>query len=117
MVELGYLVAWLIELRREGIINPTKPGGHWLYSEEQVRQLPSLIAQMRRCDRRGEPRPLGYRKFCRECSQYRRKHYYGSLSPEEKADHREKSAAWWKANPGKWKEISSRAHRKSRAKV
>jgi len=114
---LGYPVAWLIQLRKEGIINPKKPGGHWLYTEEQVRQIPSLIAQIRRCDRCGEPRPLGYRKFCRECSQYRRKHYYRSLSLEEKAEYREKSVVWRKANPEKWKEISSRAHRKSRARV
>jgi len=26
-VKLGYPVAWLIQLRKEGIINPTKPGG------------------------------------------------------------------------------------------
>jgi len=116
-VKLGYPVAWLIQLRREGIVNPTKPGGHWLYSGEQVRQIPSLIAEMRRCERCGQPRPLGYRRFCRECGQYRRKHYYRSLSPEEKAEHRKKSVAWRKANPEKWKEISSRAHRKSRARV
>jgi len=116
-VKLGYPLGWLIQLRKEGIINPTKPGGHWLYSEEQVRQIPSLIAEMRRCERCSEPRPPGYRKFCRECGQYRRKHYYRSLSPEEKAEHREKYVAWRKANPEKWKEISSRAHRKSRARV
>jgi len=85
-VKLGYPVAWLIQLRIEGIIKPTKPGGRWLYSEEQVRQLPSLIAEMRRCDRCGELRPLGYRRFCRECSQYRKRHYYRSLSPAEKAE-------------------------------
>jgi hypothetical protein len=73
-VKLGYPVAWLTQLRKEGITNPTKPGGRWLYSEEQVRQLPSLIAEMRRCNRCGEPRPIGYRKFCRECSQYRKEH-------------------------------------------
>jgi transcriptional regulator with XRE-family HTH domain len=27
--KLGYPVTWLIKLRKEGIINPTKPGGHW----------------------------------------------------------------------------------------
>ena len=116
-VKLGYPVAWLIQLRKEGIVNPTKPEGRWLYSEEQVRQIPSLIAEMRRCDRCGEPRPPGCQKFCRECGQYRRKHYYRSLSPEEKAEHREKSVAWRKANPEKWEEISSRSHRKSRARV
>jgi hypothetical protein len=74
------------QLRKEGITNPTKPGGHRLYSEEQVRQIPSLIAEMRRCDRCGKPRPLGYRRFCKECSQYRKRRYYSSLSPEEKAE-------------------------------
>jgi hypothetical protein len=115
-VKLGYPASWLIKIRKEGIINPTKPGGHWLYSEEQVRQIPSLIAEMRRCDRCGELRPKGYRRFCRECSQYRKKHHYRSLSPEEKAEHREQSLAWRKANPEKWKRISSRAQGKYRSK-
>jgi hypothetical protein len=115
-VKLGYPASWLIKIRKEGIINPTKPGGHWLYSEEQVRQIPSLIAEMRRCDRCGELRPKGYRRFCRECSQYRKKHHYRSLSPEEKAEHREQSLAWRKANPEKWKRISSRAQGKYRGK-
>ena len=101
---LGYPVAWLVQLRKEGIINPTKPGGHRLYTEEQVRQIPSLIALIKRCDRCGEPRPPGYHRFCRECSQYRRKHYYRSLSPEEKAEHRKNCLAWRKANPEKWKD-------------
>jgi transcriptional regulator with XRE-family HTH domain len=112
--KLGYPVTWLIKLRKEGIINPTKPGGHWLYSEEQIRQIPSLIAEMRRCDLCGELRPQGYQKFCRDCSQYVKKHRYRSLSPEEKAKHREQSLAWRKANPEKWKKISSRAQRKYR---
>jgi hypothetical protein len=115
-VKLGYPASWLIKLRKECIINPTKPGGRWLYSEEQVRQIPSLIAEMRRCDRCGELRPKGYRRFCRECSQYRKKHHYRSLSPEEKAEHREQSLAWRKANPEKWKRISSRAQGKYRSK-
>ena len=115
-VKLGYPVSWLIKLRKEGIINPIKPGGRWLYSEEQVRQITSLIAEMRRCDRCGEIRPKGYRRFCRECSQYRKKNNYISFSPEEKAKHRERSLAWRKANPEKWKEISSRAQRKYRSK-
>jgi hypothetical protein len=85
--KLGYPIAWLTQLRNEGIIKPTNPGGHWLYSEEQVRQIPSLIAQMRRCDWCGQLRPLGYRRFCRECSQYRKRHRYRSLIPEEKAEH------------------------------
>jgi hypothetical protein len=104
-VKLGYPATWLIKLRKEGIINPTKPGGHWLYSEEQVRQIPSLIAEMRRCEQCGELCPKGYQRFCRECSQYRKKHHYRSLSPEEKAKHRKRSLAWRKANPEKWKEI------------
>jgi len=77
----GYPIAWLVQLRKAGITNPTKPGGHWLYSEEQVKQIPSLIAQTRKCARCGRPRPLGYRKFCRECSQNRRKYYHKSSSP------------------------------------
>jgi transcriptional regulator with XRE-family HTH domain len=114
--KLGYPVTWLIKLRKEGILNPTKPGGHWLYSEEQIRQIPSLIAEMRRCDQCCKLRPQGYRRFCRECSQYRKKHHYRSLSPEEKAKHRERSLVWRKANPEKWKKISSRAQRKYRSK-
>ncbi|MBA7588541.1 hypothetical protein ES708_30600 [subsurface metagenome] len=116
-VKLGYPPGWLIQLRKEGIINPTKPGGRWLYSEEQVRKIPSLIAEMRRCDRCGEPRPPGSLRFCRECSQYRRKHYYRSLSPEEKAEHRKRCVAWRKVNPERWKEISSKARGKYQAKV
>ena len=111
-VKLAYPATWLIRLRKEGIINPTRPGGHWLYSEEQVRQIPSLIAEMRKCELCGKPRPLGYQRFCRDCSQYRKKHRYRSLSPAEKAKHRERSLAWRKANPEKWKRISSRAQRK-----
>ena len=74
--KLGYPVHWLIQLRKEGIIDPIKPGGYWLYSEEQVRQMPDLIAEIRRCERCGKPRPPGYRRFCRECGQYRKKHGY-----------------------------------------
>jgi hypothetical protein len=87
-LKLGYPVAWLIRLRKKGIISPTKPGGHWLYSEEQVRQLSSLIAEMRKCARCGELRPVGYRKFCVKCSQYRKKHHYKSLSLGKKAERR-----------------------------
>ena len=115
-VKMGYPVRWLVKLRTEGIINPTRPGGRWLYSEEQVRQLPSLVAEMRRCERCGELRPPCYRMFCRECSQYRKKHRYRSLSLEEKAEHREKSLTWRKKNPEKWKRISSRALRRYRSK-
>ena len=96
---LGYPIGWLVQLREAGITNPTKPGGRWLYSEEQVKQIPSIIAQMRSCERCGRPREPGCRRFCRECRHYRRKHYYMSLSPEEKADHREKSLARRNANP------------------
>jgi len=85
--KLGYPVRWLTQLRKEGIITPIKPEGYHLYSEEQVRQLPSLIAEARKCERCGKPRPLGYPRFCRECSQYRKKHRYSALSPEEKAEH------------------------------
>ena len=48
--KLGYPLWWLIWLRKEGIINPIRPGGYWLYSEEQVRQIPSLIARARKCE-------------------------------------------------------------------
>jgi len=113
---LGYPLAWLIQLRKEGIINPIKPGGFWLYSEEQVRQIPSLIAERRRCERCGELRPLGCRRFCRDCSQYRKNHRYKALSPEEKTKHIKRVAAWRKANPEKYKEIQSRAERKYQAK-
>jgi hypothetical protein len=115
-IKLGYPVSWLIKLRKEGSINPIKPGGRWLYSEEQVRQIISLIAEMRRCERCGGPRPKGYRRFCRECSQYRKKNNYRSFSPEEKAKHRERCFAWRIANPDRWEEISSRAHKKYREK-
>jgi hypothetical protein len=100
---LEYPVAWLVQLREAGITNPTKPGGRWLYSEEQVKRIPSIIAQMRSCERCGKPREPGCRRFCRECSQYSRKYYYRSLSPEDKADHRKESLARQKVNPEKWK--------------
>jgi hypothetical protein len=85
-VKLGYPVEWLIQLRKAGVIKPTAPEGHRLYSEEQIRQIPSLIAEMRRCDRCGQPRPLGYRRYCQECSQYRKMHHHKILSLEEKAE-------------------------------
>jgi len=47
--DLGYPVGWLVQLRKEGIIKPIKPGGFWLYSEEQVKQIPVLIAEVRKC--------------------------------------------------------------------
>ncbi len=95
--KLGYPLWWLIKLRKEGIVNPIKRG-FWLYSEEQVRQIPSLIAEERKCQRCGKPRPPGSHKFCRECRQYRKK---------------ERDLAWQKANPERWNEIQSRARRKS----
>jgi len=73
-VKLGYLLQWLTKLRKEGIIKPTKPGGRWLYSEGQVGQIAALIAEARKCEECGNPCPLGSERFCRECSQYRRKH-------------------------------------------
>jgi len=114
--ELGYPVGWLAQLRKEGIINPIRPGGYWLYSEEQIGQIPSLIAERRRCELCGRPRPPGYLRFCRECSQYRKKRRYRNLSPEEKAEHNKRCQAWQKANPEKNKEIQRRAGRKYRAK-
>ena len=70
--KLGYPLAWLIQLRKEGIIKPIKRG-FWLYSEEQVRQIPSLIAETRKCEQCGKPRPRGSYSLCRECRQYRKK--------------------------------------------
>lgn len=70
---LGVPYLWLIRLRKEGLVKPAGHG-HRLYSEEQVRQIPSLIAEARRCQRCGRPRPLKSSKVCNECRQYRRKH-------------------------------------------
>jgi len=97
--KLGYSVWWLIKLREDGITSPIRPGRSWLYSEEQVRQIPLLIAETRRCQQCGKLRPLGSRRFCRECRQYRDK---------------EMLLAWRQANPERWKEIQSRSHRKQR---
>ena len=69
---LGYPVLWLTQLRREGIIKPIKRG-FWLYSEEQVRQIPSLIAEKRKCEQCGKPRPRESKRLCEECRQYRKK--------------------------------------------
>ena len=101
--KLGCPVTWLARLRKDGIINPIKPGGHYLYSKEQVRQIPSLITETRKCQRCGKLRPPGSRRFCRECSQYRKKHRYGSLSPEAKAKYMKRFLAWRKANPDRTK--------------
>ena len=101
--QLEYRMFWLIRLRKEGIINPIRPGGRWLYSQEQIRQIPSLITKARKCQQCGKPRPLGSHRFCRECGQYRKKHYYECLSPEEKANHIKKCLAWRKANPDRTK--------------
>ena len=113
---LGYLVNWLIQLRKEGITNPVKRGRYWLYSEEQVKQIPSLIAKVRKCERCGKLRPPGYPRFCRECSQYRKKHPYLAMSPDEKAEHVKRCLAWRKANPERWKEIQFKAQKKYRTK-
>jgi len=110
--KLGYSVWWIVQLRKQGIIKPIKPAGFWLYSEAQVRQIPSLIAETRKCPQCGQPRPVGSQRFCRECSQYRQNHKYEYLSPEAKAKHIKRCLAWRKANPEKWNEIQSRAQRK-----
>ena len=44
--KLGYPVSQLIRLRKEGIIKPIRPGAYWLYSEEQVRQIPAFIVSL-----------------------------------------------------------------------
>ena len=110
--KLGYPVMWIVQLRKEGIINPLRPGAHWLYSEEQVGQIPSLIAQIRRCERCGKPRPPSYPRFCRECSEYRKKHRYKALSAEEKTKHKKRCLAWQKANRERWREIQIRSRKK-----
>ena len=69
--DLGYRVGWLVQLRKEGIIKPIKPGGFWLYSKEQIKQIPSLIAEVRKCEQCGKPRPHGSISLCGECRQYR----------------------------------------------
>ena len=115
--KLGYPWKWLAQLRKEGLINLIRCGRWWLYSEEQVKQIPSLIAERRKCERCGKFRPPGCQRFCRECSQYRRKHWYRSLNPEEKAEHNKRCQAWQKANPEKYKEIRRRAERKYRVKM
>ena len=115
--KLGYPVNWLIRLRNEGITNPVKRWHFCLYSEEQVRQIASLIAERRRCERCGELRPPGYLRFCRDCSQYRKEHTYRALSPEEKAKHVKRCLVWREKNPERWKEISSRARKKYQAKT
>ncbi len=71
--DLGYPVGWLVQLRKEGIIKPMKPGGFWLYSEEQVKQIPVLIAEVRKCEQCGKLRPRGSRRLCRECRQHRKR--------------------------------------------
>ncbi len=107
---LGYPSRWLARLRKEGIINPIRPGRFWLYSEEQVRQIPPLIAETRKCEQCGKPCPPGSHKICGECSQYKRKHPYLFLSPEQKASQRERCRVWRRANPERLKEIRSSAY-------
>ena len=89
--KLGYPVRWLARLRKEGIIKPIRPAGRWLYSEEQVRQIPSLITESRKCEQCGKPRPLHSRRLCRECRQYRE---------------RQRHLAWQKANPERRKAVN-----------
>jgi hypothetical protein len=37
---------------------------------------------------------------------------YRTLSPEQKAEHKKRCLAWRKANPERWEEIQSRAHKR-----
>ena len=115
--KLGYPVNWLARLRKEGLTSPIKRRHFWLYSEEQVSQIASLITERRKCERCGAPRPPGFRMFCRECSQYRKKHAYRVMSPEEKAKHIKRCLAWREKNSERWKEISSKAKERYQAKV
>jgi len=115
--KLGYPWEWLAQLRKEGLINPIRRGGWWLYSEEQVKQISSIIAEWRKCERCGKFRLPGYQRSCRECSRYRKRHWYEILSPEGKAKHNKRCQTWQKANPEKYKEIQSRARKKYRAKM
>jgi len=101
--KLGYPWTWLARLREDGLIKPIKPAGFGLYTEEQVRQIPSLIAETRKCEQCGKPRPPESSRFCRECSQWRKKHSYERLSPEAKAKHNKRCLAWRKANPDRTK--------------
>jgi len=114
--KLGYPLNWLVQLRKEGLIKPRKLG-FWLYSEEQIRQIQSLIASARKCAQCGKPRQKGSNSFCRECHEYRDKNWYNLQSPEGKARHKKHCMAWREANPEKLKEINSRAHRKFAAKL
>lgn len=95
--ELGCPPWWVVRLRREGNINPIKPAHIWFYSEEQVRQVRSIIAEGRRCQQCGKPRPLWSHAFCEICRQDRIKTRYMRLSPEKKAEHLKKCMAWQKA--------------------
>ncbi len=56
--KLGYPGYCLVRLAKEGLINPVKPRAYWLYSEEQVRQIPALIAEVRKCEQCGRLCPL-----------------------------------------------------------
>jgi len=86
-------VCWLVRLRKEGIIKPIRPGGRRLYSEEQVRQIPSLIAEKRKCEQCGKPRPPGSRRFCGECRQHKK---------IERNRARQRANPAGKAKGGKW---------------
>lgn len=90
VAELGCLASWLVRLRKEGSINPIRPSYSWLYSEKQVRQAASLLAERRKCVQCGEPRPPWSHKFCAKCTKNRKKFWYMQLSPERKAEHLKK---------------------------
>ena len=94
--KLGYPLYWIIWLRKKGITTPIKPWGYWRYSEEQVRQIPALIAETKKCQRCGKPRPFdSHSRFCKECQHYRKKHRYEFQSPEATARHREKCRLYY----------------------
>ena len=97
IAELGCVPGWLVRLRKEGTLNPVRPGVRWLYSEEQVRRIPSLIAERRKCEQCGKPRTPRSKKFCVKCRQDRKKTWYMRLSPERKAEHLKNCMAWQKA--------------------
>jgi len=107
VAELGCIPWWIIRLRKEGIVKPINQGSWFYYSEEQVRQIPLLIAERRKCEQCGEPRPPWSHRFCEKCRQDRDKNriktWYMRLSPERKAEHLKKCMAWKKAQtePGR----------------
>jgi hypothetical protein len=46
---LGYPVTWLSLLRKEGILNLTKPGGRWLYSIEELEIITRFFPLLPAC--------------------------------------------------------------------